>query len=312
MIVHLMLFALIFLVAVYLNLNLNSTSIFKFKSNCFFSFFFPPPLLSFGPSPAGPSSPLPFFFSFPWQPGPRPFSSSSFSPLAQPANSPVQPSSSRTRPLFLSLSSFLPSRGRGPFPRPGPIRAPPLPRALSLSPSLALAGGPHLSGSSPPPRPSRTRARVRARSAPPRHLRLGSARPGIRGRPYLSATNPLPALTLAAATARSNPSRRRRFAVPALGRRRTADPPPPAADQPPPRLRAVVRTLAGPSFSFPVAPPWPRDLAGSSEPPLAAGRHPRSPSLPLEPLNGFPVSPSTFPSKPRSKPRPGTRYRVSR
>jgi hypothetical protein len=146
MIVHLMLFALIFLVAVYLNLNLNSTSIFKFKSSCFFSFFFPPPLLSFGPSPAGPSSPLPFFFSFPWQPGPRPFSSSSFPPLAQPANSPVQPSPSRTRPLFLSLSSFLPSRGRGPFPRPGPIRALLLPRALSLSLSLALAGGPTCRG----------------------------------------------------------------------------------------------------------------------------------------------------------------------
>jgi hypothetical protein len=74
----------------------------------------------------------------------------------------------------------------------------------------------------------------------------------------------------------------------------------------------VVRISGRPSFSFPVASPWPRDVHRSSPPPLAAGRRLRpSPPL-LYPLNGFPVSPSTFPSKPRSKPRPATRYRVSR
>jgi hypothetical protein len=170
------------LVVVHLDLSLNSFSMFKFKSICPFSFFFPS-LFSFGPSPAGPFSPLPFFSFSPLQPGPRPLPSPSFSFPARAAHSPVQLSSSRSRPPFLpSLSSF-------PRARTACFLGPSA-RSSDPAPSLCLTGP--TGRASPSPR--RPGLRVASGSSPRDHrrllrLRLGPARPGTCGCPYLSAAS---------------------------------------------------------------------------------------------------------------------------
>jgi hypothetical protein len=138
------------LVVVYLDLSLNSISMFKFKSICSFSFFFPPSLFS----PLGPAQPALFSLSpfLPFSPG-------------SPAQSPARGSLfflSRARgpPASLAAAQSAPrsSLALSPFPslwrwQGGPTcRGLPLPRARvgpelesELDPLLraASASGPH-------------------------------------------------------------------------------------------------------------------------------------------------------------------------
>jgi hypothetical protein len=131
---------------------------------------------------------------------------------------------------------------------------------------------------------------------------------------YLNVTRSCPYLSTAR-TPNLSPSRSRRFTLKTLAR--SAPPPSPpwaaaaplplAVKQPPQKLHAVVRTLAGPSFPFPSAFPWPHDLTGFPEPPLAVASPLRPISLPLDPLDRLLVPPAISQGKPHSKPRLGMR-----
>jgi hypothetical protein len=70
----------------------------------------------------------------------------------------------------------------------------------------------------------------------------------------------------------------------------------------------MVRTPAVLFLSLSPASPAPHGLAVEPEPPPAIVPPFRPPWPLLITLIGFPSSPSTSPSKPRSKPRPGTRF----
>jgi hypothetical protein len=277
------------------------------------SFFLFPSLsfLPFGPSPTG-SFPLSLspLLSLPLQPGPRPFSSSSFSlPHARVAHFPVPAQLLRARPLSFFPSVFFPRARTAHQPLTRPIGAP-LPPLLSLS--LPGTWVPLVGPSFPAPNRDSAPSPTPPRD-PRRRIRLGPARPGVLGRPYLSRRTPAPC-PQAAAALRPNPSHRilRRR----LGRSRLG--PPPHLRSFAPRRRTTTagaprrgEDVSRPSPSLPPALPRPHGLAGVSEPPLAAARPLQPSSPPLNPLDRFLASRSIFPTKPRSKPRPGTRYRVS-
>jgi hypothetical protein len=139
---------IISLVAVYLDLNLNSNVMFKLKSIWLFLPLFSP----LGPAQLAPlPSPLSLFAARPSQ---QLFPSSLLSFFR------VRPVCPRpTASLLLFPSPFSPAHA-------WPTPSPPGPSAHPLLPSLptALTGGARLSGPSPPPH--RTQARVRLVPAP--------------------------------------------------------------------------------------------------------------------------------------------------
>jgi hypothetical protein len=269
-------------------------------------FFFPFPLFFFGPSPAGHF--LSPFLLLPLAAQPRPSLFPFLSP-ARAAHSPIQPSFPAHGSPFLP---FLFPRARGPSASSTAhrrVRLCPAPSPLSLS----LACGSRRSDL-PSPRPTGTPLRVRLpRVISARRIRLGPARPGARGHPYLSrrtprALSPKPqpprALTLASALFAAAVAAR------TSGHRRAAAPLPPVVAQPPPKHHVVVRILGRPSFPSSPLLPWMLGAHRSSPPPLAAGRRLRPPPLPLYPLIKFLASPSTSPSRSEPKPTRETHYRV--
>jgi hypothetical protein len=156
-------------------------------------------------------------------------------------------------------------------------------------------GGYRLLGSSPSPRPTRTRLGARPPYLSPRAL---AARPQAAAAAF--AENPK----------RPKLSRRRRHCR-ASAACHAAVPPLPAIEQALQELGVVVRMLARHFFPSPLLSRAHQSLTVIPETPLTAGRRLQPLSPPPEPLDGCPVPPATFQYKPCSKPRPGTRLRIT-
>jgi hypothetical protein len=107
-----------------------------------------------------------------------------------------------------------------------------------------------------------------------------------------------------------NPSAEPPLAARARSRHCAAAPLPPAVNRPSPEHHEVVRKLPDPPFSLSPALPRPHGSHRRPAPPLAAGRRPRPPPLPLSSLIGFPTTPSSSPSRSEPKSTRETHYCV--